>query len=107
MLETQRKMATKAFYAALGAPVVAGRKLREYGTKVAEHSGKWADEAQSQYDEFAKEGESFTTKLKERNVVERFFARIKHYRGLATRYEKTVASYLALFQLACIKSYLL
>ena len=38
---------------------------------------------------------------KERNVVERFFARIKHYRGLATRYEKTAESYLALVQLAC------
>jgi transposase len=44
---------------------------------------------------------------KERNAVERFFARIKHYRGLATRYEKTVESYLALFHLACIKSCLL
>jgi transposase len=44
---------------------------------------------------------------KERNIVERFFAHIKHYRGLATRYEKTVESYLALFQLACIKSCLL
>jgi len=44
---------------------------------------------------------------KERNIVERFFARIKHYRGLATRYEKTVESYLALFHLACVKSCLL
>jgi transposase len=44
---------------------------------------------------------------KERNGVERFFNRIKHYRGLATRYEKTAESYLALFHLACIKSCLL
>ena len=44
---------------------------------------------------------------KERNLVERFFARIKHYRGLATRYEKTAESYLALFHLACVKACLL
>jgi transposase len=44
---------------------------------------------------------------KERNVVERFFNRIKHYRGLATRYEKTVESYLAMLLLACIKGWLL
>jgi transposase len=44
---------------------------------------------------------------KERNVVERFFNRIKHYRGLATRYEKTVESYLAMFLLACVKGWLL
>lgn len=38
---------------------------------------------------------------KERNHVERFFNRIKQYRGLATRYEKTAASYLAMLHLAC------
>ena len=44
---------------------------------------------------------------KERNIVERFFNRIKHYRGLATRYEKTAESYLAMVHLACIKGWLL
>jgi transposase len=38
---------------------------------------------------------------KERNFVERFFNRIKHWRGLATRYEKTVESYLAMLHLVC------
>ena len=30
---------------------------------------------------------------KERNVVERFFCRLKHWRGIATRYEKSISSY--------------
>ncbi|MEM1270326.1 MAG: transposase, partial [Bacteroidota bacterium] len=33
---------------------------------------------------------------RERNKVERFFGRIKHYRRLATRYEKTARNYLAM-----------
>lgn len=33
---------------------------------------------------------------KERNAVERFFNRIKHYRRVATRYEKTARNYLAM-----------
>ena len=43
---------------------------------------------------------------KERNHVERFFCRIKQYRGLATRYEKTAASYLAMLHLACLRLWL-
>lgn len=39
---------------------------------------------------------------KERNAVERFFNRIKQFRGIATRYMKTSSSFLALFTLACI-----
>jgi transposase len=33
---------------------------------------------------------------KERNLVERFFNKIKHYRRIATRYEKTAISYAAM-----------
>jgi transposase len=44
---------------------------------------------------------------KERNHVERFFNRIKQWRGLATRYEKTVESYLAMLHLACVMLWLL
>lgn len=36
---------------------------------------------------------------KERNKVERFIGRIKHYRRVATRYEKTARNYLALLHL--------
>ncbi len=76
MLKAQKEFATKAFHAAVGAPVIAGRRLREYGGKVAEFSGKWADEAQSQYEEFAAEGEKVTTKLRDRNMVEELQSRV-------------------------------
>ena len=37
----------------------------------------------------------------DRNKVEPFFNRLKHYRRLATRYEKTARNFLAFWQLAC------
>ncbi|MDF1719685.1 MAG: IS5/IS1182 family transposase, partial [Minwuia sp.] len=41
--------------------------------------------------------------------VERFFSKIKHYRAIATRYEKHPENYLALIKLAsiriCLKAY--
>jgi transposase len=37
----------------------------------------------------------------ERNLVERFFNAIKHYRGIATRYEKTARHFLAGLHLVC------
>ena len=37
---------------------------------------------------------------KDRNKIERFFNRIKHYRRVATRYEKTAASFMAFLHLA-------
>lgn len=43
---------------------------------------------------------------KERNLVERFFNRLKHWRGLATRYEKTVESYIAMVHLVCARLWL-
>jgi transposase len=38
-----------------------------------------------------------------RNVVERFFCRLKHCRAIATRYEKHDENYLALVKLASIR----
>jgi transposase len=38
---------------------------------------------------------------RERNLVERFFNTIKHFRGIATRYEKTARNYLAGLHLVC------
>ena len=35
-----------------------------------------------------------------RNLVERFFNKLKHYRAIATRFEKHDANYLALVKLA-------
>ncbi len=46
---------------------------------------------------------------RDRNAVERFFSKIKHYRAIATRYEKHPENYLALIKLAsiriCLKAY--
>jgi putative transposase len=39
-------------------------------------------------------------KYKQRNFVERFVNRIKHYRRVATRYDKTARNFLAFAQLA-------
>jgi len=36
---------------------------------------------------------------KERNLVERFFCKIKHFRRIATRYEKTALSFMAMLSL--------
>ena len=38
-----------------------------------------------------------------RNLIERFFNKIKHYRAIATRFEKHAENYLALVKLAAIR----
>ena len=42
----------------------------------------------------------------ERNLVERFFCTIKHFRAIATRYEKTARNYLAGLHLVCALAWL-
>lgn len=44
---------------------------------------------------------------KDRNKVERFINRIKHYRRVATRYEKTARNYLAMLHLVSTLVWLL
>ena len=39
---------------------------------------------------------------KERNRVERFFSRIKHFRRIATRYDKLAQTFMGFVKLACI-----
>jgi transposase len=39
---------------------------------------------------------------KERNVVERFWSKVKHYRRVATRYEKKAVNFLAFVKVAAI-----
>jgi len=47
---------------------------------------------------------AFSAELyKLRNAVERFFSKIKHYRAIATRYEKHPENYLALIKLAAAR----
>jgi transposase len=40
---------------------------------------------------------------RQRNLVERFFNRIKHFRGIATRYDKCPENYLAAVKLICAR----
>ena len=40
---------------------------------------------------------------RQRNLVERFFNRIKHFRGIATRYDKCPENYLAAVKLICTR----
>ena len=42
----------------------------------------------------------------ERNIVERFFNMIKHFRAIATRYEKTARNFLAGLHLVCALAWL-
>jgi transposase len=41
-----------------------------------------------------------------RNLVERFFNKLKHFRAIATRYEKRAENYLALVKLASVRIWL-
>ena len=41
-------------------------------------------------------------RYKDRNLAERFWNKVKHYRRLATRYEKTARNFLAFIHLASI-----
>ena len=41
-----------------------------------------------------------------RNLIERFFNKLKHFRAIATRYEKYAENYLALIKLASIRIWL-
>jgi transposase len=40
---------------------------------------------------------------RQRNLIERFFNRLKHFRGIATRYFKTAATFLAAIHLAAAR----
>ncbi len=42
----------------------------------------------------------------DRNKVERFFGRLKQYRRLATRYDKTISSFLAFWHIAAALDWL-
>lgn len=40
---------------------------------------------------------------KQRNLIERFFNKLKYYRRIATRYDKLGSSFFAMVKLACIR----
>ena len=70
--QTEPGKVTKALYAAVGAPVVASRRAKGLGTKVAGYGTKVADGFSTRYTEWAVEGEDVTKHLQERGVVEDF-----------------------------------
>jgi transposase len=43
---------------------------------------------------------------RERNLVERFFSKIKHFRRVATRYDKLAENFLAMVKLASMRLWL-
>jgi transposase len=43
---------------------------------------------------------------RQRNLVERFFNKIKHFRAIATRYDKLAENYLAMIKIAAIRIWL-
>ncbi len=43
---------------------------------------------------------------RERDLVERFFSKLKHFRRVATRYDKLAANFLAMVQLASMRLWL-
>jgi len=43
---------------------------------------------------------------RERNLIERFFSKLKHFRRVATRYDKFAANFLAMVQLASMRMWM-
>jgi transposase len=43
---------------------------------------------------------------RQRNLVERFFNKLKHFRRIATRYDKLAENFLAAVKLACVRLWL-
>ncbi len=62
-IKLPKEAAKKAAFVVVGAPVVVGRKIKDFSTKMM-------TDAQEQLDEYAVEGEKVTKQLKDRNVVE-------------------------------------
>ena len=46
------------------------------------------------------------TLYRERNQVERFFSKLKHFRRIATRYDKLADNFLAMVKLASLRLWL-
>ncbi len=69
-LEDKKAIATKALYAAVGAPVVAIRLLTEYSDKMMEKGTQLTGAAKSQFDTLAEEGEKFATGLRDSDMVD-------------------------------------
>jgi hypothetical protein len=76
MLKHQMEIATKAMYAAVGAPVVGARMVKDFSEKLGDRYSSLAENAEKQYDSFAEEGEKFTKRLQSGDVVEEIQNRV-------------------------------
>ncbi|CAI0838500.1 Transposase and inactivated derivatives [Serratia quinivorans] len=70
------------------------KRKRIKGVIPRKSNEKMASDGRSQHDRNA---------YRNRNVVERCFGRLKEYRRIATRYDKTSINYLAMVKLGCIR----
>lgn len=65
--------------------------------RLTEHSGQIQSQIQT----------CFSKRLyRERNLIERFFSKLKHFRRIATRYNKLAENFLAMLQLASMRLWL-
>jgi hypothetical protein len=46
------------------------------------------------------------TKYKKRNLIERCFNKLKQFRHIATRYDRSALNYLAMLKIACLRLWL-
>jgi transposase len=88
-----------------GATLIADRAYDTNAIRdLAAERGAWANIPPRS---IRKNGFAFSTWVyRQRNLVERFFNRIKHFRGLATRYDRRPDNYLAALKLAAVRIWL-
>ncbi len=75
-MESSKDLVTKTVYAAIGAPLVVGRKFKAYADKATELGPKVTEGAQHTFEEWADEGEKFTKGLQDSSVVEEVQSRV-------------------------------
>jgi hypothetical protein len=75
-LKSQKELARKAFYASIGAPVVAGRMAKDFADKFVAKSSDLGDKAQKRFDEFSVEGQKVTKQLRDADMVEEIQSRM-------------------------------
>ena len=75
-LKSQKEFARKAFYASIGAPVVAGRMVKDLADKLVAKGSDYGDMAQKRFDEFSVEGQKVTKQLRDADMVEEIQSRM-------------------------------
>jgi len=75
-MESSKDLVTKTVYAAIGAPVVFGRKVKTFAEKATDLGPKVTEGAQHTFEEWAEEGEKFTKGLQDSSVVEEVQSRV-------------------------------